>query len=163
MKTVPLIALLLCCTLALGADEPKKSDKKPKPVNTVCPVTDEPVDAAQTTHFKGKTVGFCCEGCVEDFNKDPAKFMKKVEAEEAKAKKDAAKKDDQKKGEEKKDEQPVADKNKPVNKFCPIEPEHAVDATVATSTHKGKVVGFCCEDCIKTFERDPDAYVAKLK
>ena len=159
MKT--LTALLLCCTfsVALAADDAKKPEKKPKPVNALCPVTDEKIDPeVATTQYKGKTVAFCCADCVKDFNKDPAKYMKKVEAEEAKARKDAAKKDEQKKG-----EQPAADKGKAVNRFCPIEPEHAVDPTVATSTHKGKVVGFCCEDCIKKFDLDPDAYVAKLK
>jgi YHS domain-containing protein len=155
MKYCSLIALIVCCTLTLsrGADEPKKQEKKPKPVNTTCPVTDEAVDPdVATTQYKGKTVGFCCADCVKDFNKDPAKYMKKVEAEEAK-KKDAAKKG----------EQPAAEKSVAVNKFCPIETDHAVDATVAMSTYKGKKVGFCCEDCIKKFEQDPDAYAAKMK
>lgn len=159
MKSLSLIALVVCCTLTVtyGADEKKKAEKKPKPVNTICPLMDEKIDPEVTTQYKGKTVAFCCADCIKDFNKDPAKYMKKVEAEEAKNKKAAGKRGD------KKPEQPVADKTKAVNKFCPIEPEHAVDPTVATSTHKGKVVGFCCEDCIKKFDLDPDAYVANLK
>lgn len=154
MKPSWLMALLICCTLSLsyGADEPKKQEKKPKPVNTLCPLTDEKVDPdVQTVQYKGKTVGFCCADCVKDFNKDPAKYMKKVEAEEAKNKK------------EKKGEQPAVEKPAAVNRFCPIETEHAVDPTVATATYKGKKVGFCCEDCIKKFEQDPDAYAAKMK
>lgn len=51
---------------------------------------------------------------------------------------------------------------KPVNKMCPIEPEHEVDPTV-TVTYKGKVVGFCCEDCVKTFKNNPEKYMKKLK
>jgi YHS domain-containing protein len=154
MKHLPLIALLVCCTLTFsyGADEPKKQDKKPKPVNTTCPVTDEKIDPdVQTVQYKGKTVGFCCPDCIKDFNKDPAKYMKKVEAEEAKNKKEKEK--------EKKGEQPAV----AVNKFCPIETEHAIDPTVAMATYKGRKVGFCCEDCIKKFEQDPDAYAAKMK
>ena len=50
----------------------------------------------------------------------------------------------------------------PANKFCPIEPEHEIDSTV-TVTHKGKVVGFCCADCIKDFKKDPDKYVKNMK
>ena len=151
------LTLALCCLLAasvaFAADDKKQQEKKPKPVNATCPVTDEKVDPdVATTQYKGKTVGFCCADCVKDFNKDPAKYMKKVEAEEAKNKKDA-----------KKGEQPAAEKSVAVNKFCPVENENAVDATVAMSTYKGKKVGFCCEDCIKKFEQDPDAYAAKMK
>ena len=29
---------------------------------------------------EGVTVKFCCEGCVEDFQKDPKKFLAKLEA-----------------------------------------------------------------------------------
>jgi YHS domain-containing protein len=159
MKSLSLVALVVCCTLTLsyGADDAKKQEKKPKPVNTTCPVTDEKVDPeVATTTYKGKVVGFCCPDCVKDFNKDPAKYMKKVEAEEAKNKK--GKKDDAIKG-----EQPAADSTKAVNKFCAVEKENAVDPTVATTTYKGKTIGFCCEDCIKKFDRDPDAFVADLK
>lgn len=156
MKSLALSALLVCSVLTavIAADAPKKAEeKKPKPVNAICPVMDEKIDPEVTTQYKGKTVAFCCADCIKDFNKDKAKYMKKVEAEEAKNK-EAVKK---------KGEQPAADKTKPVNKFCPIEPEHAVDPTVATTTHNGKVVGFCCEDCIKKFDLDPDAYMASLK
>jgi YHS domain-containing protein len=158
MKPFSLIVMVVCSalTVSYGADDPKKEEKKPKPVNAICPVSDHDVEADVTVTHNKKLIGFCCEDCVKDFQKSPAKYMKKVEAEEAKNKKAAEKKGD------KKGEQPAADKTKPVNKFCPIEPEHAVDATVATTTHNGKVVGFCCEDCIKKFDLDPDAYTAGL-
>jgi YHS domain-containing protein len=55
-----------------------------------------------------------------------------------------------------------AKEKKPVNKKCPVEPEHEVDPTV-TVTHRGKVVGFCCEDCVKTFKANPEKYMKKLK
>jgi YHS domain-containing protein len=162
MKHLTLPALLVCCLLTAGAfaaDEKKAPDKKPKPVNTTCPVTDEKVDPdVATTTYKGKTIGFCCPDCIKDFNKDPAKYMKKVEAEEAKNKKADKDKKDAKKG-----EQPAADSSKAVNKFCAVEKENAVDPTVATTTYKGKTIGFCCEDCIKKFDRDPDAFMASLK
>ena len=28
---------------------------------------------------------------------------------------------------------------------------------------KGKTIAFCCPDCEKKFNKDPDAYVAKMK
>jgi YHS domain-containing protein len=44
---------------------------------TTCPVTGEPVDAAQLVTWKGKTVKFCCVSCVAAFKKAPEKFLKK--------------------------------------------------------------------------------------
>ena len=155
MKQLALLALLVPCLLA-AADAPKKpADKKPSPVNAVCPVSDHDADAAHTATHQGKLIAFCCEECVDSFKKSPDKFMKKVEAEQAKNKKSEK---PQKKG-----EQPAADKNAPANKLCPVEPEHAVDPTVATATYKGKTVGFCCDDCVKKFDLDPDTYGANLK
>ena len=40
-----------------------------------------------TTNYMGQEFKFCCKGCVKDFQKDPAKFLKKLAAEEKKAKK----------------------------------------------------------------------------
>jgi len=146
--------LLVCVSGAFAADPKKPDDKKPKPVNTLCPVTDEKVDpAVQTAQYKGKTVGFCCPDCIKDFNKDPAKYMKKVEADEAKNKKEGNK------GEKPKGEQPAA----AVNKLCPVEHENAVDPTAPTTVYKGKTIGFCCDDCIKKFESNPDSFAANLK
>lgn len=50
-----------------------------------------------------------------------------------------------------------------VNKFCPIERENPVDATVPTVTYKGKVIGFCCDDCPATFKKNPEKYMKDLK
>jgi len=54
---------------------------KPGPiVNKKCPVGDEDVDPkGKTVVYKGKTIGFCCEDCIKDFNKDPEKYVKKLE------------------------------------------------------------------------------------
>ena len=56
-----------------------------------------------------------------------------------------------------------ADDTKPVNKFCAVEGKgHDVDPKV-TKKYKGKVVGFCCNDCIETFDKDPEKYMKKLE
>ncbi len=51
---------------------------------------------------------------------------------------------------------------KPVNKFCAVDHDNEVDPKV-TVIYNGMVIGFCCNDCIKDFEKDPDKYVATLK
>lgn len=36
--------------------------------------------------YKDRQIKMCCKGCRKDFDKDPAKYIKKIEEEEAKAK-----------------------------------------------------------------------------
>lgn len=37
--------------------------------------------------YEGRQIKFCCKGCVKHFKKEPAKYVKKIEEAEAKAKK----------------------------------------------------------------------------
>jgi YHS domain-containing protein len=50
---------------------------------------------------------------------------------------------------------------KPVNKVCPVS-NKAIDAT-KTVTYKGEIIAFCCGNCPKKFESDPEAVAAKVK
>jgi YHS domain-containing protein len=54
--------------------------------------------------------------------------------------------------------QPVA---KPVNTKCPVSGE-PIDSTI-TVVQDGKVVAFCCKDCVADFKKDPAKYMGKLK
>lgn len=133
----------------------KKDDAKNKPINAKCPVMDEAIDPKVTTVHEKKLIGFCCESCIDDFRKEPAKYLKKIAAEKKEpAKKDGAK-DTTKKEVPKKEAAAV-------NAFCPVHKENAVDPTVSTD-YEGKKIGFCCEDCLKKFDTDPETYAAKLK
>ena len=38
-----------------------------KPINSICPVGDEPIDARTRLVYKGKVIGFCCPGCDSAF------------------------------------------------------------------------------------------------
>ena len=37
--------------------------------------------------YEGREIKFCCKGCLKDFKKEPAKYIKLIEEGEAKAKK----------------------------------------------------------------------------
>jgi YHS domain-containing protein len=37
--------------------------------------------------YEGRQIKFCCKGCLKDFKKDPAKYIKMIDEAEAKAKK----------------------------------------------------------------------------
>jgi YHS domain-containing protein len=50
----------------------------------------------------------------------------------------------------------------PVNKMCAVESEHPIDVK-HTYEYKGKLIGFCCGDCIPEFKKDPEKYMKNLK
>jgi hypothetical protein len=88
ITTVLLTAFCLAPIAGFAAD--KKTQKpKPYPLKT-CVVTDEKLgemgDAYVFVH-EGREIKLCCKSCLKDFKKDPAKYIKKIEAAEAKAKK----------------------------------------------------------------------------
>lgn len=51
---------------------------------------------------------------------------------------------------------------KPVNAKCAVNPSKDAKANV-TVTHKGKEIGFCCNNCKAKFEADPDKYAANIE
>lgn len=54
----------------------KETDKKPVPVNDKCPLSGKAIDAAATSDVK---VSFCCNNCKGKFDKEPTKFLSKVD------------------------------------------------------------------------------------
>ena len=87
----------LAAPLLSSADDAKK-DKKAYPLTT-CVVSDEKLggDMGEPYVFTyknekikddaGREVHLCCKSCLKDFKKDPAKYLKKLDEAEAKAKK----------------------------------------------------------------------------
>ena len=53
---------------------------KPYPLKT-CIMTDEAFDHGKPYTFvhNGQEIKMCCDGCKPDFDKDPAKYLKKLE------------------------------------------------------------------------------------
>ena len=72
--------LLSFAGISTAAEDAKA---KPYPLKT-CVVSDEEIgkDADMKPHvftYKGQEVKLCCKSCLKDFNKEPAKYMKKIE------------------------------------------------------------------------------------
>ncbi len=85
-----LATTLLALPLAGFAADEKKADKpKPYPLKT-CITDDEKLgsmgDPYVFTH-EGREIKLCCSGCLDDFKKNPAKYIKKLERAEKKNKK----------------------------------------------------------------------------
>ena len=66
-------------------------DAKPKPYTLkTCPVSDEKLGEMGKPFvftYEGREIKLCCKDCQKDFKKDPAKYVKKIEEAEAKARK----------------------------------------------------------------------------
>ena len=87
--TLLTLSTLTAPLASLAADQ--NSEKKPKPyVLKTCAVSDEKLGSmgkpVSYVH-EGREIQFCCKDCIKSFKKNPAKYVKKIEAEEAKAKK----------------------------------------------------------------------------
>src|SRR6266545_3124247 len=91
LATVVLLAGSLASPLVLRAADAKAEKPKPYTLKT-CVVSDEELDEKGDmkpyvfTH-EGRQIKLCCESCLKDFKKDSAKYIKKIEDAEKKAKK----------------------------------------------------------------------------
>ena len=90
IKTI--LALCLMAGLATASFTSQSAEKeklKPYPLTT-CVVSGEKLGEMGKPYvyeYKGREIKFCCKSCLKDFNKDQAKYVKKLEEAEAKAKK----------------------------------------------------------------------------
>jgi YHS domain-containing protein len=46
---------------------------------TICPVEGGKIDKSVYTDYQGKRIYFCCSGCIAEFQKNPEKYLKKME------------------------------------------------------------------------------------
>lgn len=54
------------------------SFKKGFTLQTECPISGKAIKVSASAEHEGQKVYFCCEGCVEGFKKEPAKFTAKL-------------------------------------------------------------------------------------
>lgn len=128
-----------------AGDKKETEAKSAKAVNAMCPMMGEAVtDDGGRVEWEGKTVGFCCEGCIEGWNKLSDEQKKTKLAGAMKAKEDSAATETEEKA------VVVA------NTMCPIM-NKPVKEGGGKSEWKGKTIGFCCPGCIKKWESLTDA------
>jgi YHS domain-containing protein len=96
----------------------------------------EPVDKV----YKNQLVRFCCAGCPKTFEKDPAKYTKKIDAAVV---------------EKQKDDYPL--------ETCLVSGQKLGSMGDPVEYVAGdRLVRFCCKGCVKQFEKDPQKYLSKL-
>jgi hypothetical protein len=86
--TAPLLALPLT---SLAADTNAVAPAKPKPdLLTTCPVSGEKLGEMGKPYvfvYQDQEIKLCCSGCKKDFDKTPAKYLKKIREADTAAKK----------------------------------------------------------------------------
>ena len=118
--------------------ESKKSEKTEEIKQVNCPVMGGEVSKDFYADYNGKRVYFCCENCVEEFKKNPEKYMQQMN-EKGVVLEDAL---------GKQENCPVS--GKPINKEV-------------YSDFDGKRVYFCCNMCKSTFEKEPEKYLNEMR
>jgi len=158
MNAMSSVLACLACAAAVSliaarpADPPAKSDKATSKAEVmgdpylldVCIVSGEKLGSMGKPVVKeidGREVRFCCNSCVKEFEKDKAKFTKKLD--------DAI------------IEQQL--KHYPL-KNCVVNTNDEVDAegSGVNLVYKNRLVRFCCKDCVKEFNAEPAKYLARL-
>jgi YHS domain-containing protein len=138
-----MIAVVLATGFLAGAPlglaaEKKSKFAKPYPME-VCVVSAEKLGSMGepfVIEYEGQQVKFCCKNCQKDFDKDPKKYLAKINE--------------------------AAKKVKPYPaKTCVVSGEPLEDDAPA-SIFKGQEFKFCCQNCQKKFDKEPAKFAAKL-
>ncbi len=81
------ISILATAVIGYAADQKKAGKAKPYPLQT-CVVSGEKLGGMGDPYvfvYEGQEIKLCCKGCLPDFKKDPAKYLKKIQEAEKKA------------------------------------------------------------------------------
>ena len=131
-----------------------------KPVNAMCPIGKEPVeDDGGRTEYKGKTIGFCCPGCIEKFEAwDEAKKDEFVAMSMMSSHQDSP--DDHAAMAGMAGDQDTVPY---IFNTCPISGEELGGmGDPIVKVYDGREVKFCCKMCVPKFEKDLKASFKKL-
>jgi YHS domain-containing protein len=77
-RLISVIAVLLVLVFA-GATVFAADQASVGKAQATCPILAGTIDKSLYADYEGKRVFFCCAGCKDDFNKDPAGYIKKME------------------------------------------------------------------------------------
>ncbi len=110
-----------------GKNEPTSQEQKAEiKLQTTCPVMGGAIDRNQYVDHEGKRIYICCKGCEAPVKKDPAKYIKALDAQGVTVAK-------------LQDECPVM--GGAINKALYVD-------------HDGKRIYVCCQGCIATVKKD---------
>jgi YHS domain-containing protein len=108
---------------------------QPAKLQTTCPVMGGEINRNLYVDYEGKRIYVCCKTCLGTLQKDPAKYIKKLEDSGV----------------------TVAT----LQAACPVMGEK-VNRDLYVD-YEGKRIYVCCKDCIDAVKKDPAKYVASLE
>jgi YHS domain-containing protein len=127
-----------------GVDKKVVEQQTPLYPMETCPISGEKLGAmgsAVNVVYQNRLVKFCCNMCPDEFRKDPAKTLKKL------------------------DEAVIAkqsDKYSATN--CPVSGDKLGNMGQPVNVVVGnRLVKLCCPDCVAAFNKDPQNYLKKLE
>jgi YHS domain-containing protein len=80
MKKSLLVILILCLAFVITTSGCSQARADQDKAQTTCPVMGGNINKNIYTDYQGKRVYFCCPQCIAEFNKEPGKYLKKLEA-----------------------------------------------------------------------------------
>ena len=98
---------------------------KPAVTNKECPVSGGKVNPQYRTEYNGQYVYVCCQGCLDEFKKDPEKFVAKMSKDDREAIK--------------------------TNALCPMSKEPVKKEFRVEDN--GRLVYFCCAGCMESYKK----------
>jgi Cu+-exporting ATPase len=141
-----LIGAMLIPSLSF-AEELKTRQARPDEIGMKawCPIMDYNFEVKASTlaiDYKGKSFYFCCEGCPQEFQKDPDKYLAQTEFRERKPAPEEIGKE----------------------AWCPVmKHKFKVNKNTPVIDYHGKSFYFCCPGCPPEFKKDPEKYTAPGK
>jgi len=89
MNIVRLILLFVLCMTVISGCKKEEPAQPSVPTEsnvaaaadtqqTICPVMGNPINKDIFVEYEGRKVYFCCPACIEEFNKDPGKYIPKL-------------------------------------------------------------------------------------
>lgn len=136
------VTLLLVGATGVGVAQTPSTGKKsrPYPLDT-CLVSGKKLGSGGMKPYvfthEGREVKLCCKDCLKDFNEEPVKFIKKLEA---------------------------AAKPYPLD-TCLVSGEKLGHGgmTPYAFAYQGREIQLCCKDCLKDFHKEPANFLKKLE
>jgi len=157
--------VMLIFVLALSLSVLAQSDFKGKGDGIeTCPVTGEKLTSKDIkAELFGRTVYFCCDGCLDAAKKNPSHYVKKTEKEQLEAVKAMGKQAGEAHGGHDHAAAPAADgflgKGDGVE-TCPVSGEK-LTAKAISAEFFGRTVKFCCDGCLAKARKSPELYLRK--
>ncbi len=137
------LALTVVLHPAAASAQAQKAEKaKPYPL-PACVVSGEKLggDMGEPHIFtyKGREIKLCCKSCLKDFNKEPAKFLAKVDE--------------------------AAKRVKPYTLATCLVSDEKFGGDMGEPyefIYEGRAIKLCCKSCVKDFNKEPAKFLKKL-